>query len=200
MVLSSAYLCLRQLLLTNGHTYNTQKNILLHTQLSTNANITMNTHVSRFRKRRIYIHQKLLYVSPHVFYYYPKRCVNHLLVFIVLSPVQVPLPIVAVVQLLSCVQLFAPPWTVACQAPLSMRFPKQDYWSGLPFPPLGGLPDPGIEPRPPTLQADSLLLFHQGSPLYSRSLLVIYFTYNSSVYISIPISHFIPMPFLPWQP
>ena len=37
------------------------------------------------------------------------------------------------------------PWTVACLAPLSMGFPKQKYWSGLPFPPLGHLPDPGIE-------------------------------------------------------
>ena len=41
---------------------------------------------------------------------------------------------------------FAIPWTVACQAPLSMRFPGQKYWSGLPFPPPGDLPDPGIEP------------------------------------------------------
>ena len=41
-----------------------------------------------------------------------------------------------VVQLLTCVQLFATPWTVACQAPLSMRFPRQEYWSGLPFPSL----------------------------------------------------------------
>ena len=45
-----------------------------------------------------------------------------------------------------CVQLFATPWTVACQAPLSMGFPRQDYWSGLPFPSPGDLPDPGIKP------------------------------------------------------
>ena len=38
------------------------------------------------------------------------------------------------------------PWTVACQAPLSMGFPRQEHWSGLPFPPPGDLPDPGIEP------------------------------------------------------
>ena len=41
---------------------------------------------------------------------------------------------------------FATPWTVACQAPLSMGFPRQEYWSGLPFPSLGDLPDPGIKP------------------------------------------------------
>ena len=48
------------------------------------------------------------------------------------------------------------PWTVACQAPLSMGFSKHEYWSGLPFPSPGDLPNPGIEPGPPALQADSL--------------------------------------------
>ena len=43
------------------------------------------------------------------------------------------------------------PWTVACQAPLSMAFPRQEYWCGLPFPPPGHLPDPGIEPVSPAL-------------------------------------------------
>ena len=59
-------------------------------------------------------------------------------------------------QSLSCVWLFATPWTVAYQAPLSMKFSRQEYWSGLPFPPLGDLLNPGIEPRCPELQADSL--------------------------------------------
>ena len=49
------------------------------------------------------------------------------------------------------------PWTIACYAPLSMGCPRQTYWSGLLFPPLGDLPDPGIEPRCLALQADSLL-------------------------------------------
>ena len=57
---------------------------------------------------------------------------------------------------LSCVQLFATPWTVAYQGPPSMGFSRQEYWSGLPFPPPGDLPDPGIEPGSPTLQADAL--------------------------------------------
>ena len=51
-------------------------------------------------------------------------------------------------QLLSRVQLLVIPWSVAHQAPLSMEFSRQVYWSGLPFPPAGDLPDPGIEPIP----------------------------------------------------
>ena len=50
----------------------------------------------------------------------------------------------------------ATPWTVACQAPLSMGFSRQEYWRGLPFHSPGGLPNPGIEPGSPALQADSL--------------------------------------------
>ena len=57
------------------------------------------------------------------------------------------------------------PWTVAHQAPLSMGFPRQEYWSGLPFPSPGDPPDPGIKPRSPALQADSLPLSHRGSPI-----------------------------------
>ena len=70
-------------------------------------------------------------------------------------------------QLLSRVRLFATLWTVACQAPPSMGFSRQEYWSGLPFPPPGDLPDPEIEPRLLRLlywQADSLALRHLGSP------------------------------------
>ena len=48
------------------------------------------------------------------------------------------------------------PWTVACQVPLSMGFSKQEYWSGLPFPSPGDLPDPGIKHRTPAMQADSI--------------------------------------------
>ena len=48
------------------------------------------------------------------------------------------------------------PWTVDLQAPLFMGFPRQEFWSGLPFPPPEDRPDPGIQPRSPTLQADSL--------------------------------------------
>ena len=56
------------------------------------------------------------------------------------------------------------PWTVACQAPLSMRFYWQEYWSGLPFPTLGNLSHTRIKPRSPALQADSLLSESPGKP------------------------------------
>ena len=58
----------------------------------------------------------------------------------------------------------AAPWTEAHQAPVSMGLPRQEYWSGLPFPSPGDLPDPEIEPESPALQADSLPLRHQGIP------------------------------------
>ena len=63
------------------------------------------------------------------------------------------------VQLLSYVQLFATLWNVACQAPLSMRFSRQEYWSQFPFPPPpGGLPNHRIQPVSPALQVNSLPL------------------------------------------
>ena len=68
------------------------------------------------------------------------------------------------VKLLSCVQLFAIPWTVAYQAPLYMGFSRQEYWNGLPFPSPGDLPNPGIKPRSPTLQGDSLPAEPQEKP------------------------------------
>ena len=60
-------------------------------------------------------------------------------------------------KLLNRVQLFATSWTVAYQAPQSMEFSRQEYWSGLPFPSPGDLPNPGIEPGSPALQADIVL-------------------------------------------
>ena len=64
----------------------------------------------------------------------------------------------------SCPTILQPPWTVACQALLSMGFPRQEYWSGLPFPSPEELSDSGIETESPALQADSLPLGDQGSP------------------------------------
>ena len=61
-----------------------------------------------------------------------------------------------VLSSLSCVQLFVTLWTLAHQAPISMKFSKQEYWKEQPFPSPGDLPDPEIEPRSPALQADSL--------------------------------------------
>ena len=60
------------------------------------------------------------------------------------------------VKPLSRVRLFVTLWTVACQAPLSMGFSRQEYWSGLLFPSPEALCNPGIEPRSPALQADTL--------------------------------------------
>ena len=68
------------------------------------------------------------------------------------------------VLVLSCIQLFATPWTIACQAPLSLEFSKQEYWSGLPFPSPGDLPDPGIKPGSPVLQRDCLPSNLPGKP------------------------------------
>ena len=56
-------------------------------------------------------------------------------------------------------------WGAACQAPLSMGFSRQEYWNGLPCPPPGGLPNPGMEPGSPALQADALTSEPPGKPL-----------------------------------
>ena len=71
------------------------------------------------------------------------------------------------VKLLSRVQLFATPWTVAHQAPPSMGFSWQEYWGGLPFPSPGNLLNPRIEPRSPTLEADALTSEAPGKPKWS---------------------------------
>ena len=68
------------------------------------------------------------------------------------------------VKSLSRVQLFATPWTVAHQAPPSMGFSRQEYWSGVPFPFPGDLPNRGIKPRSPALQADALTSEPLGKP------------------------------------
>ena len=68
------------------------------------------------------------------------------------------------IKFLSHVQLFVNPWTVAYQPPPSMGFSRQEYWSGLPLPSPGDLPDPGIKPGSPALQQTLYCLSHQGSP------------------------------------
>ena len=81
---------------------------------------------------------------------------------------------------LSCVQLFATLWTVAYQAPLSMEFSRQEYWSGLPFPAPGDFPDPGITPGSPTLLADTLPSEPPGK-LMNALLLLLLLSYFSNV-------------------
>ena len=71
---------------------------------------------------------------------------------------------------LSHVQLFATPWTVARQAPLSMGFSRQEYWSGSPFPSPGDFPNPGIEPGSPALQAETLSSEPPGNELTLNNL------------------------------
>ena len=104
-------------------------------------------------------------------------CINVLLLIIVLRLYKMmPLfyKIIVVVldpcpKLLSCVLLCVTPWTGAHQAPLSVRFRRQEYWSGLLFPPPGGLPDPGVKPESlvsPALLVGSLLLVPSGKPVY----------------------------------
>ena len=75
------------------------------------------------------------------------------------------------VKSLSHVRLFATPWTIAHQDPPSMGFSRQEYWSGLPFPSPGDVPDPGIEPRSPALQADTLTSEPPGKPVKSSPVL-----------------------------
>ena len=66
--------------------------------------------------------------------------------------------------LLGRVRLFVTPWTIASQAPLSMGFPGQEYWSGLPFPSPGDLPDPGVEPKSPVLAGSFFTTDPPGKP------------------------------------
>ena len=73
---------------------------------------------------------------------------------------------ISCVKSLSRVRLFATLWTVAPQAPLSMGFSRQEYWSRVPFPSPGHLPNPGVEPRSPALQADTLSSEPPGKPAH----------------------------------
>ena len=95
----------------------------------------------------------------HVLHYLPEFVKVELMSF------QSEMAYFVVVQSLVTSNSFATPWTVACQASLSMGFPNQEYWSGLPFLSPGDLPDPGIKLTSPALQADSLPLSHLGSPV-----------------------------------
>ena len=82
-------------------------------------------------------------------------------------------------SMLSHVKLFAAPWTVACQAPLSIEFTQQEYWSGLPFPSPGDFPDVRMEPvslSSPALQADSLSLCYLGSYVWRPLPNVVYWS------------------------
>ena len=81
-------------------------------------------------------------------------------------PMYVYVSTLKLVKPFSHVRLFATPWTVTHQAPPSMGFSRQEFWSGLLFPSPGDLPDPGIEPRSPALQADALTSEPLGKYVY----------------------------------
>ena len=87
------------------------------------------------------------------------------------------------VKSLSRVRLFVTPWTIAYQAPPSMRFSRQECWSGLPFPSPGDLPDPGIEPGSPALQADTL----PSEPPGALCIIEIVFNANGSISFKGPL-------------
>ena len=90
------------------------------------------------------------------------------------------------VKSLSRVRLFATPWTVAYQAPKSMEFSRQEYWSRLPFPSPGDLPNPGVEPGSPTLQADTLSSEPPGGTGLPKHLSNVFKGYNQHLLISGP--------------
>ena len=89
---------------------------------------------------------------------------------------------ILVVQLLSHVNPFVTPWIIARQAHLSMGFPGQEYWSGLPYPSPGDLSDPGIEPTSLASQANSLLLNQWGGP--QQHMVIQYFHYTDKTGIN----------------
>ena len=82
---------------------------------------------------------------------------------------------------LSCARLFPIPWAVVYQAPPSMGFSGQEYWNGLPFHSPGDLPDPGIEPRSPALEADALTSEPPGKPHEDEIRLKELFAANSNL-------------------
>ena len=108
----------------------------------------------------------------------------------------------------SCAQLFANPWTIAYQAPLSMEFSRQDYWSGLPSPSPGDLSDPGMEPASPALPADSFTT----EPLLKPTILLIALLFlatprgfpekgsNSALHSEIEESSSLGLQGIPWLP
>ena len=87
------------------------------------------------------------------------------------------------VKSLSRVWLFATRWTVARQAPLSMGFSRQEYWSGLPFPSPEDLPNPGIEPGSPALEADALISEPEGLSKTEANKLIIMQTEKTKVFV-----------------
>ena len=123
----------------------------------------MDIYISIYMDIHIYIYTHTYIHTPH--HGYPFSCWWTRVTSILWLLWIMLLWMVAVVSSLSCVWLFATLWTVPHQASLSIGFPKQEYWSRLPFPSPGDLPDPRIKPISPVWQVDSLPLSHLGNPL-----------------------------------
>ena len=87
--------------------------------------------------------------------------------------------------MLSCVWLFATPWTVAHQAPLSMVFSRQEYWSGLPFPIPGNLPEPGVEPASPSPALAGGFVYHCATWEAPKERKIIYTYIGRDIYVCI---------------
>ena len=116
----------------------------------------------------------------------------HLSLSIVFSKVIHIVVHASVISHFSHVWLFVTPWTVAHQTPLSMGLSRQKYWSGLPCPPPGDLPDPGIEPRSPespVLQVDSLPTEPPGKPPILWYVSVIHSFYDRIIFHCMDIPH-----------
>ena len=117
---------------------------------------------SKWRKKKyLWESNSKKFKSLYCFYILNKHKAHSIFIkyiyFLVWKPkIYISLIMEVKVKLLSGVRLFVTPWTVAYQAPPSMGFSRQEYWSGLPFPSPGDLPDPGIKPRSPVLEADAL--------------------------------------------
>ena len=101
---------------------------------------------------------------------------------------------IVLVQSLSHVGLFPTPWTVACQAPLSMGFSSQECWRGLPFPSPGDLPRPGSKPSSPALAGDSLALSHLRSPAKFTQFHILFWPHRVGCGTLIPWPRIEPMP------
>ena len=101
------------------------------------------------------------------------------------------------VKSLSHVRLFATPWTVAYQASPSMGFSRQEYQSALPFPSPGDLPDPGMEPRSPTLQAEALPSESPGKPHMATASLKLHSPPRPTKALTLPRTDLTPFPLCP---
>ena len=119
-------------------------------------------------------------------------CVWCVCVFLSVSLFATPCVCVCVCVCVVCVcvflsvSLFATPGTVACQAPLSIEFSRQEHWSGLPFPSLGDLPDPGIESMSHVSCIGRRILYqlsHQGSPIYVTTTPKRIFKFSKNVHV-----------------